>query len=497
MTECPSKAVVSEPVAGAAAEEDEAARLRYAWRAVSVTSLGMFLTGLNSSSLNVALPAVVAHFHADAFLASWVLLAYMLVSSVGLVVFGRVADLFGRRGTYLLGFMVFTAASLAAGFSPSIELLLAARVAQACGSAMILANSSAILAGAFPPARLGRGMAVYMAIISVAGLVGPSFGGFLAGAAGWRWVFWFNVPVGVAAIVWGAVTLRPVPRGPRERLDLPGIVLLFTWLSGLLLALSQGSSLGWLSPWVVAGGVAFAAAAPVFALVEWRSRTPLLDLRLFGDRGFALANLAAVLNSLGQFSIVLVISLFLQSTRQFEPAQAGLAVLPVSAASALTSLVAGALTGRFHPRTVAVAGSALSAAGMAVMLAALDPSVPYAWLGTALGLVGAGSGLFITANTTAIMMDAPQNRLGVVNGVRLMLVNVSTVISTAMSLAIVAASVPAAERHLVYAADPSRLSGVADVLQDGYRLAVTVLLVLAVAATVVTAVSRTGVRRAA
>ncbi|GGS63308.1 hypothetical protein ACFFV7_00945 [Nonomuraea spiralis] len=153
------------------------------------------------------------------------------------------------------------------------------------------------------------------------------------------------------------------------------------------------------------------------------------------------------------------------------------------------------LAGRFHPRTVAVAGSAVSAAGMAVMLAALDPSVPYAWLGTALGLVGAGGGLFITANTTAIMMDATQDRLGVVNGVRLMLVNVSTVISTAMSLAIVAAAVPAAERHLVYAADPARLAGVADVLQDGYRLAVAVLLVLAVAATAVTAVSRTGTRR--
>ncbi|NUR88213.1 MAG: MFS transporter, partial [Nonomuraea sp.] len=457
-------------------EADESERLRYAWRAVSVTGLGMLLTGLNSSSLNVALPTVVEHFHADAFLATWVLLAYMLVSSVGLVVFGRVADLFGRRGTYLLGFVVFTAASLVAGFSPSIEALLAARVAQACGSAMILANSSAILTDAFPPARLGRGMAVYMAIISAGGLVGPSFGGFLAGAAGWQWVFWFNVPVGVVAIVWGAVTLRPVAPGARERLDVTGILLLFCWLGGLLLALSQAGALGWSNPWVVAGALAFLAGLPVFAVTQWRGRAPLMDLRLFADGRFTLANLAAVLNSLGQFSIVLVISLFLQSARQLEPAQAGLAVLPVPAASTLGSLVAGPLTGRFHPRTVAVAGSALSAAGMAVLLFSLDPGVPYGLLGTALALVGAGTGVFITANTTAIMMDAPQDRLGVVNGLRLMLVNVSTVVSTAMSLTIVASALPVAERRLVYGADPARLAGMAADLLDGYRRAVAVLL---------------------
>ncbi|MCG5215032.1 DHA2 family efflux MFS transporter permease subunit [Streptosporangium sp. KLBMP 9127] len=476
--------------------EDEAGRLRYAWRAVSVTSLGMLLTGLNSSTLNVALPEVVRHFEAGPFAASWVLLAYMLVSSVGLVVFGRVADLFGRRGTYLLGFVVFSVASLAAGFSPTIEVLLALRVAQACGSAMILSNSSAILTDAFPAARLGQGMAVYMAVISVGQLVGPSFGGFLADAAGWRWVFWFNVPVGLIAIVWGFITLRPVAAGARERLDVPGILLLFVWLGGLLLALSQGGALGWSDPWVIAGAAAFLLALPAFVLVERRGRAPLLDLRLFADRSFTLANVAAVLNSLGQFSVVLLMALFLQTARGFSPVEAGLAILPVPAASMLSSLVAGLLVTRLHPRTVAVVGSMLSAAGMGVLLAALDPAVPYGVAATALALVGMGAGLFITANTTAIMMDAPQNRLGVVNGIRLMLVNVSGVLGTAMSLVVVASAMAPADRHLVYAAGSESLSAAAAAgLLEGYHRAVAVLLVLGLFAAAASVLSRRRARR--
>ena len=475
---------------------DDAERLRYAWKAVSVTSLGMLLTGLNSSTLNVALPQVVRHFNAGPFAASWVLLAYMLVSSVGLVVFGRIADLFGRRGTYLLGFVLFTVASLLAGFAPSIELLLAARVAQACGSAMILSNGSAILTDAFPPAKLGKGMSVYMAVISVGGLVGPSFGGFLAEAAGWRWVFWFNVPVGVVAIAWGFRTLRTVSPGPRSRLDLFGIVLLFGWLGGLLLALSQGGSLGWDGPWVLVGGTAFVLALPVFILVERRVRAPLLDLRLFADRGFTLANVAAVLNALGQFSVVLLMALFLQSARHFSPGEAGLAILPTPAASSLASLLAGRLIGRFHPRSVAVAGSVLSAVAMTTLLVALDPDVPYGVLATGLALAGIGGGLFVTANTTAIMMDAPQDRLGVVNGVRLMLVNVSTVLSTALSLALVASAMLPADRHLVYLADPSGTApGIAQSLLDGYHRAFAVLLVLSLVAAVASRLSHRSVGR--
>lgn len=478
---------------GTRAAESERARLRYAWKALSVTSLGMLLTGLNNSTLNVALPEIVRYFGAGPFAANWVLLAYMLVVAVSLVVFGRLADLFGRRATYLAGFAVFTVSSLLLGFAPNIGALIALRVAQALGGAMIMANGSAIITHAFPPSRLSQGMGVYMAVISVGQLVGPSIGGFVAGTLGWQWIFWFNVPIGLAAIVWGSVSLRRVPPDGGERLDVPGIVLLWVWLGGLLLALSDGSSQGWNGPLVLGGLVAFALGLPLFWLVQRRSPAPVIDPRLFADRGFTTANVAAVLNTLSRFSVILLVALFLQSARGYGPAETGFAILPMPGAMTLASLLAGGLARRFAPRAVAVAGSALATGGLVVLYAAVRPGMPYLALVPALVLMGAGSGLFLTANTTVIMADAPRDRLGVVNGIRLMLMNVSTMLSTGLCLAIAASALGREDRHFVYtgdvgAAPPHTLDG----LLSGYERAIVVLLVLSVCATIASYVSRRG-----
>ncbi|MFC6896247.1 MFS transporter [Nonomuraea dietziae] len=179
-----------------AASPDYTLRLRYAWRVCSVTSLGLVLIGIAGSTLNVALPAVVRHFHATPFEASWILLAFLLVNTASLVFFGRVADLLGRREVYLAGFALFTLASLLAGLSPDVWFLVAMRVVQAIGSAMILANGTVIITAAFPPDRLSQGMGVYIGTLSVAQLAGPTVGGLIAEAAGWQWIFWVNVPAG-------------------------------------------------------------------------------------------------------------------------------------------------------------------------------------------------------------------------------------------------------------------------------------------------------------
>lgn len=180
----------------------ERERLRYAWRALSVVSMASILTALGSSSLNVALPEVVRHFHAGTAAASWMLLSFMLANTVLMVVFGRLADLFGRRTLYLCGLATYTGASLLLGFAPGAWWLVGLRVAQAAGGAMLLTNSAAILTDAFPRGHLGRGMGVYIASFSVAQLIGPTLGGFLTHRFGWQWVFWFNVPLGLMCLAW-------------------------------------------------------------------------------------------------------------------------------------------------------------------------------------------------------------------------------------------------------------------------------------------------------
>ncbi|GLW12600.1 hypothetical protein Misp01_77280 [Microtetraspora sp. NBRC 13810] len=238
-------------------------RLRYAWRVCSVTSLGLILIGISGNTLNVALPTVVRHFHANASAAGWILLSFLLVNTATLVFFGRVADLLGRREIYLTGFGLFIVASLLAGLSPGVGFLIAMRAVQAVGAAMILANGTVIITDAFPPDRLSQGMGVYIGTLSVAQLAGPTLGGLVAEAAGWQWIFWMNVPAGLIALVWGMMTLRKVPRGPREPVDALGNMLIFAVLLAAVTALHEAGSGSLTGPVVIiGGGVALRGCSP-------------------------------------------------------------------------------------------------------------------------------------------------------------------------------------------------------------------------------------------
>ncbi len=451
---------------------------RYAWLVLSVTSLGMVLTGLNGSTLNVALPDVVGHFNATAFAANWLLLAFMLVNTIMIVVFGRLADIFGRREMYLLGFVIFTVASFFSGLAPGIWPLVGLRALQALGSAMILANSSALITAAFPKDLLAQGMGIYMATISVAQIVGPSLGGAIVAAAGWRWVFWFNVPVGVVAIVWGALTLRRVPRGPREKVDGPGNLLVFVALGGLLLALSEGGTLGWASPAVVLGGLAFLLLLPPFLLWERRTPHPVVDPELFRDRFFTYATVASFFQTLARFSVVLLFALLFQSLYGDDPFAAGLKVMPVPLGMLLASPLTGLLARRFGNRALTMAGSACTSVGLFVLLVTVGPGASYSVLAVGLLLCGVGTGVFLTSNTTAIMARAPQHRLGIVNGVRLMVQNCGIVIGTALALALITSPLDATGRRRVYAGDVSGISArTIDQLVTGYHWALSMMFV--------------------
>ncbi|MEV8630987.1 MFS transporter [Streptosporangium sp. NPDC051023] len=466
-------------------------KLRYAWRVCSVTSLGMLLIGISGSTLNVALPEVVRHFHADAFASGWILLAFLLVNTATLVFFGRVADLLGRREVYLTGFALFAVASLLAGLSPNVWFLIAMRVLQAIGSAMILANGTVIITDAFPPDRLSQGMGVYIGTLSVAQLTGPTLGGLVAQAAGWQWIFWVNVPPALVAAVWGAFILRGMPRGPREPVDVLGNLLVFAVMSAALVALSEAGSRGLSSPVVIAGAAIVAVLTPILFLVERRVSHPVLDLRLFGQRMLAFANTASFCNALARSALILLVALYFQAARGVDAVTAALSVLPLPIGLGIASPIAGALGRRVSPYALSIGGSLMSTTGMGVLMLTTDPATPYWIVGIGLLLCGGGSGVFLTGNTTQVMAALPSGSLGVVNGFRLMVINVGVVLSVAVTLSVLTSAVSAELRGQVYAGTLSSVSPVAvGQLMDGFQRTYAVLFAVALAGALAAVLAR-------
>jgi EmrB/QacA subfamily drug resistance transporter len=434
---------------------------RYAWRVLSVTGIGVLLSGANTSTLDVALPTVSRHFGATASEASWMLLSYMLVNTGLIVAFGRLADIVGRRRLYLAGLAVFTVAGLACGFATNAVELDATRALQAVGAASIVTNTTALLTDAFPREILSLGLGLNVTIVSAAQVVGPLLGGLLAETLGWRAVFWFNVPTGALGLVWAAVSLRLSPRSdePREPFDFPGAVLSFVVLGALVLALSEGGALGWTSTPVVVGAVLFVVTTPVFLLLQARRRYPLVDLRMFADRERSMAYLAAFLLSLARFAVVLLVSLYLQAADGVDPFQAGLRVIPVAAGMMIASPVAGTLAHRYSARVLSTGGLALTGLGLAALAALLRPHLPYATMAVALLVIGAGSGLFLTPNTSSIMASIPPRRRGIANGIRSMMQNSGYVVSVALSLAIITSPLATSAKKAAYAGTLSSLPG--------------------------------------
>ncbi|SDE59569.1 drug resistance transporter, EmrB/QacA subfamily [Blastococcus fimeti] len=476
--------------AGAVEAPDERAVMKEAWLTLSVVSLASIFSGMSGSALNVALPTVVRHFDASATAASWMLLAFMLANTVLMIFFGRLADMFGRRSMYLMGLTTFTLASFLCGLAPNAWTVVALRVLQAAGAAMLLTNSAALVTAAFPRARLGQGMGIYLASFSVAQLLGPTVGGVLAEHAGWRWVFWFNVPVGLICLAWGAWALPRVARtGQRQGIDIPGNLLVLVSLGSGLAALSQATTLGWTS-WVVIGGlVVFILGMPTFVLFERRVTHPLVDMTLFRDRPFALGLLASFLNSTSQAGVLLLFSLYFQAVQGVDPLDAGLRVLPLAVATLIFSSSSGLFQRRIPPRALAVVGNLCTGSGLIVLAWSVATDAGYVAIAAGLVLAGAGSGLFMPSNTTALMGDMPHERLGIANAMRLMLQQSGFVVGTAVVLSVLTAPLAPELRQYAFAGTLSDVSadGLADLL-TGYRWTLLTMLALN-AATVLTSVA--------
>src|SRR2546429_1307094 len=281
----------------------EASHERYKWWALSCTSLGMLLAATNSGTLIIALPDLERSLHTSLLALVWVILSYLIASTVLVLTAGRLADLFGRKRAYVGGFLVFAFASLGAGFSASGTELILWRILQGIGGAFLFANAAAIVADAFPRRQLGLAMGTNTMVAAVGLVIGPVLGGALV-SIHWQWVFWFNVPFGILGSLWAALILHDISAVDEERrLDLLGTLVFVLGLTGLVYGVSKGGINGWNHPLVIGSLVAAVVLLPLFVVIERLTPAPMLDLSVFKDRLFTAAAGAAFINGLSRFAL--------------------------------------------------------------------------------------------------------------------------------------------------------------------------------------------------
>jgi EmrB/QacA subfamily drug resistance transporter len=401
----------------------------------------MLLATVNSGTLIIALPELERSLHTTLLQLVWVILVYMIVSTVLVLTAGRLSDLFGRKHAYVLGFLVFSLASLGAGFAGSGTQLILWRILQGIGGAFLFANAAALVTDAFPKRQLGLAMGTNTMVAAVGLVIGPVLGGALV-AISWPWVFWFNVPLGLAGCAWAALVLHELAKQDTERgLDLLGTTAYVVGLTGLVLALSRGGLSGWGGPMVVGGFIAAIVFLPVWVVIEQRGRAPMLDLTLFRDKLFAAASAAAFINGLSRFALMFLFVFYFQGPQGQSPIMAGLELAPLAIGMLIASPLAGVVADRRGSRGLAALGMVVSAFGLAAMTT-LQAHSPYWQSGLWLGLIGIGSGMFNSPNTAAMMGVVPVHRRGIAAGARVMLQNTGAVISIAYVLAVVTAAVP-------------------------------------------------------
>ncbi len=428
--------------------------------------LGTILGPIDASIVNVILPTITRAFAASVAAAQWIPMAYLLTIASLVLTFGRLGDIFGYRRIFLAGLAGFVAASALCATAPGMRWLIAFRVLQGLAAAMTMAVPLAILTRVFPAAQRGRVLGTYAVSISVGLAIGPSLGGALAAAFGWRSAFLINLPIGLAALALAARVL-PELKGQPGRLDLAGAATASAALAGLLLVVNRAQQAG-LTLATAALLAAAAASAALFLRVESRAPQPMLRLDLFRVRALSLGSLAALLNFMSQYVVVFLTPFLLQRTLAAGPGRVGLIMTAFPLSVLCVAPFAGALSDRIGTAGLAVAGTSVCAAGCA-LLATVPAGAGAHEVAWRLIVFGVGTGVFQSPNNSAVMGAAPREHLGVVSSLLGTTRTVGMTMGVAAAGAVLYAYVPAdvlrsavlapAETAAFLAGAPPRLRG--------------------------------------
>lgn len=387
------------------------------WWVLVAIGAGSFMAALDGSVVNTILPVLRSAFQSNVAAIEWVVIIYLLVLSGLLLTFGRLGDLHGHKSVYSWGFGIFVLSSALCGAAWSAGALVAFRGIQAIGAAMLASNSPAIVTGNFPARQRGRAFGLVSMLTYLGLTVGPSLGGWLTQALGWRTVFYINLPVGALALILSLVFIpKDTPSKNGERFDLLGAAVFMAGLTALLFGLNKGADWGWTSPAVIGllGGALLLLV--IFVHTERRSPSPMLDLNLFRTRVFSLSAASAILNYICIYSITFLLPFYLIQGRNLNPAQAGLLLTAQPILMAITAPISGMFSDRYGARGPRTIGMLILASGL-FFLSEIGSETGRWLVILGLAIAGIGTGTFISPNTSTLMGAAPPDRQGIASGV--------------------------------------------------------------------------------
>ena len=386
------------------------------WAILAVAAVGTFMATLDTSIVNISLPAIAHNFNVPLNGAiEWVVIAYLVATAAIMLTAGRLADMIGRKTVWIAGLILFTVSSACCGISPTLTFLITARAIQGIGGALLMAVSPAMIAGAFASHERGKALGLNAIVVSLGISVGPILGGFLTGAFSWRWIFYVNVPVGILGFIATLLVLRGRSERKATKFDPLGALLLAIGLACITAALSFGQEFGWFSPTILSLIIVGILTLVALPFVEMHVSTPVIILSLLKNRVFTSATLSLLLGSLALFAISFMMPFYLEELKGFSTELSGVLLTPLALAIACIAPFSGALADRIGTRWLAAGGLTIACIGL-VTISFLNEHSSIFDICSRLFLTGAGQAIFQSPNNSALLGAAPRQHQGSASG---------------------------------------------------------------------------------
>jgi len=450
---------------------------------LGIVMLGTLMGALDSTIVLLAFPVINDSLHSDLATTIWIILAYLIVLAVATTQMGRIGDIYGRSRIFNLGFVIFTVGSALCGFSTHIYLLIGFRVIQAVGGAVLQATSGAIIADYFPRERRGRAYGYNSLGFTTGALLGIVLGGIITSYISWQYIFFINIPIGIIAVIVGLKFIKEVTPRTKAKLDLVGMGLFASALVLLSLGLVDFAANGLTTLYPVILAVIGAVLIPVFVLYDRRLENPLIDFEALKIRVLRNAILSAFFTSVGYFSVIFLVIMYLQGIRSLSPLNASLLLVPGYVAGSFLGPIMGRLSDKYGSRDIATTGVFFLAVAILIYLTLSTTSSLYIVL-FASAVSGLGTSMFFPANNSAVMANARAGSYGSISGLLRTVQNVGLVGSYVLSISVAASSIPREVAFEVFIGTKSLSGGVSQAFISGidhaFYTSIAILVIAAV-----------------